>query len=136
MCKNRKRFLLTSDLLSNTCMSLVVRQSSVNISLALHAHDKSSMTDSQPVIYWEKITVSKNLFLHLPLIISKQNFGEVKSELNFLQNLLPINLVYFQSVTEEMMICFSYEKLISNKSCCFIFCKTHNICMRFMEMTY
>ena len=40
MCKNRNRFLLTSDLLPN--LSMVVGQSSVGISLALRARDIST----------------------------------------------------------------------------------------------
>ena len=45
---NRYRFLLASDLLPN--ISLVVGQSSVNLSLALSASDIST-TDLQSVIY-------------------------------------------------------------------------------------
>ena len=45
-----KRVLLTGDLLPY--ISLVVGQSSVNISLALRTHEISTTTDLQPVIYW------------------------------------------------------------------------------------
>ena len=62
VCWNRNRVLLTSDLLPN--ISLVVGQSSVNISLALRAREISisRLTSNQRYI-GQQITVNKNLFL-------------------------------------------------------------------------
>ena len=64
---NRNRILLTSDLLPN--ISLVVGQSSVNISLGLRAPDISTsrLTSNQRDI-GQQITVSKNLFLGLKIM--------------------------------------------------------------------
>ena len=63
--KNQNRILLTSDLLPN--ISLVVGQSSVNISLGLPDISTSRLTSNQRDI-GQQITVNKNLFLRLKIM--------------------------------------------------------------------